>query len=89
MQLDHFDVVRQFYRALNSGDVHAATEFYAEDCLAENILPAAEGHGLFKGRDEVRRQLNAFLAECEGGFEDGSLGGRPGGGPGCSDWGGR
>ena len=73
MQLDHFDVVRQFYRALNSGDVHAATEFYAEDCLAENILPAAEGHGLFKGRDEVRRQLNAFLAECEGGFEDGSL----------------
>lgn len=71
--MDHFDVIRQFYRALNSGDVGAALALYTDDCLAEKILPASDANGIFRGRDDVRCQLDAFLSEYEGGFEDGSL----------------
>lgn len=71
--MDHFDIVRQFYRAINAGDVEAAVTFYAEDCVTENVLPAAASTGTCTGREENRRQLGALLREFEGGFDDGTL----------------
>lgn len=70
---DHFDVIRQFYRALNSGDLAAATALYAEDCLTENVLPASTANGTFRGRDETYRRFSSFLNDYTGGFDDGSL----------------
>lgn len=70
--MDHFDIVRQFYRAMNAGDVDAAVAFYAEDCITENVLPAVESNGTLIGRAANRRQLDSCLSEYEGGFEDGS-----------------
>jgi 8-oxo-dGTP diphosphatase len=71
--VDHFEVVRLLYRALNSGDVDAATALYVEDCLAENVLPTSDVNRIFSGRDQVRHQLAAFLNEYDGGFEGGGL----------------
>jgi 8-oxo-dGTP diphosphatase len=70
--MDHFDIVRQFYRSMNGSDVEAALAFYAEDCITENVLPAAESSGTIAGRDENRRHLESFLDEYGGGWEDGS-----------------
>lgn len=70
--MDHFDLIRQFYRALNSGDIDAAFDMYVEECLTENLLPACAGGGAVMGREENRRQFEAFVHEYAGGFEDGS-----------------
>lgn len=70
--MDHFEIVRQFYRAMNAGDVDAALALYAEDCIAENILPAAESSATVIGRAANRRQFDSFGSEYQGGFEDGS-----------------
>ena len=68
--MDHFDLVRQFYRALNVGDAEGALAFYAEDCITEHVLPA-HSHGTLIGRDANRQQLDAYFDEYGGGFEDG------------------
>ena len=68
--MDHFDIVRDFYRALNADDVDAAMGFYAEDCITEHVLPAVET-GTIAGRDANRRALASFLSEYGGGFEEG------------------
>jgi 8-oxo-dGTP diphosphatase len=70
--MDHFDIVRQFYRAMNAADVDITLGFYAEGCITENVFPAYQDHGTITGRDDNRRHLEAFLAEYRGGFDDGS-----------------
>lgn len=69
--MDHFDIVRQFYRAIDAGDLDTAVSFYSGDCVTENVLPASAANGTFAGREENRRQLEAVLRDYEGGFEDG------------------
>ena len=70
--MDHFDLVRQYYRAINARDVEWAVTCYADDCVTEGVLPAAPSPGVIVGRDENRRHLTAFFREYDGAFEDGT-----------------
>jgi ADP-ribose pyrophosphatase YjhB (NUDIX family)/ketosteroid isomerase-like protein len=68
--MDQFDVVRDYYRALNRADVRAVAALYDPDCVTENVFQD-DGHVLVRGRDENQRRLEHLVSEFAPGQDDG------------------
>jgi ADP-ribose pyrophosphatase YjhB (NUDIX family)/ketosteroid isomerase-like protein len=66
------DVVRSWFEALNSSDLAALTDLYAEGCVSEQIHLQDEGAGVHEGRPANRRMWEAFFSAYEGGFAGGA-----------------
>jgi 8-oxo-dGTP diphosphatase len=76
--MDQFDIVRAYYRALNSRDVDAVIGMYDPACITEDVFLSAGAatHTLpdeiHSGREANRVRLVTFFEQYEGGFDDGS-----------------
>jgi ADP-ribose pyrophosphatase YjhB (NUDIX family)/ketosteroid isomerase-like protein len=68
--MDQFDVVRDYYRALNRADVEAVASLYDPQCVTENVFQD-DGHLIVRGRDENRRRLAHLVSEFAPGHDDG------------------
>ena len=68
--MDQFDVVRDYYRALNRADVHAVAALYDPQCVTENVFQD-DGHLIVRGRDENQRRLEKLVSEFAPGQDDG------------------
>jgi len=68
---DQLDLVRSYYRALNSRDADAVTAMYDVACVTEGVFVGAFEE-MQRGREEYRRQLDLFFDTFVGGFDDGS-----------------
>jgi ADP-ribose pyrophosphatase YjhB (NUDIX family) len=69
--MDQLDLIRDYYRALNRGDLEAVLAAYHEDCVTEQIFAGDKSAGIHEGRDANRRMFERLLAEFEGAFEGG------------------
>jgi ADP-ribose pyrophosphatase YjhB (NUDIX family) len=58
MSLDPFEVVRSWFRAFNAGDLDALAALYHEEATNDS------GVELTRGRDAVRRELAALVAQA-------------------------
>jgi 8-oxo-dGTP diphosphatase len=68
--MDQFDVVREYYRALNRADVDAVAALYDPVCVTENVFED-DGHLIVRGRDENRLRLAQLVSEFAPGHDDG------------------
>jgi 8-oxo-dGTP diphosphatase len=69
--MDQFDVVREYYRAVNRGDVDAVAALYDTVCVTENVFQD-DGHLIVRGREENRLRLAQLVDEFAPGHDDGS-----------------
>jgi ADP-ribose pyrophosphatase YjhB (NUDIX family)/ketosteroid isomerase-like protein len=63
--VDHFDLVRRWFAALNAGDREALAALYHDDCVNE------QGAETRHGRDGQRRWFDEIFAARAGGFAGG------------------
>jgi 8-oxo-dGTP diphosphatase len=68
---DAFDVVRAYYRALNSRDVESVTQLYDAACIVEQVFLGA-AREVQRGREACRLELERFFQRYDNGFEDGA-----------------
>jgi 8-oxo-dGTP diphosphatase len=66
---DAFDVVREFHRALNRGDVAALAEAYHLDCVLEHVF--VDDARVMIGRGAARERWTAELAQFAGALPGG------------------
>jgi ADP-ribose pyrophosphatase YjhB (NUDIX family) len=74
---DPFDVVREYYRAMNRADVEAVLALYHDACVTEQIYPDDEPGAICRGRAAQRERLARFLAGFAGALDDGAMIFRP------------
>lgn len=69
--VDQFDIVREYYQAINDGDVERAAAAYDEGCVTEHVW-VGDDAGVVRGREANRDRLERFVAAFEGAFDDGA-----------------
>jgi ADP-ribose pyrophosphatase YjhB (NUDIX family) len=70
---DPFDVVREYYRALNRRDAEAVLALYHDACVTEQIYPDDEPGAVCVGRVAQRERLARFLSGADGALDDGAI----------------
>jgi 8-oxo-dGTP diphosphatase len=69
MNADQMDLVRQFYAAVNRGDLDRVIEFYHGDCIVEHVFTYDDG--VYEGRAAVRAKWASELERFTGAWPGG------------------